>query len=78
MDSGSEKANVEEVDLPHMAVVFEPSKVNYARSGGRPRKWRSDAERMRRGGLGGVQAPGAKVAAKLGLEKTVYPSSIEL
>lgn len=45
INSGSVEV-VEEVDLPQIGGINERSQGNYARRG-RPRKWASDAERMR-------------------------------
>jgi hypothetical protein len=45
--SGVAEANLEVMGLPHMGVVSGRPEGNYARPGGRPRKWKSEAERKR-------------------------------
>jgi hypothetical protein len=45
--SGVAEPNLEVMGLPHMGVVSGRREGSYARSGGRPRKWKSEAERKR-------------------------------
>lgn len=47
VNTGSPEVENEKVDLPHRDEVSERSEALYRRVGGRPRKWASEAERMR-------------------------------